>query len=165
MAMQPRINMMANPLGATIGKRIYNVNLAIEQSSLPKSTQALVTMRASQINGCGFCLDIHTKEAEAAGETAVRINLVATWYHASVFTDAERAALALVEEGTRLADASDGVSDETWSRVRAHYDEEQTLALVSLIALINATNRLGVILNSPGGSYRAGMFASMGELQ
>jgi AhpD family alkylhydroperoxidase len=86
--MQPRIDMMANALGATIGKRIFNLNLAIEKSPLPRSTQALVTMRASQINGCGYCLDLHTKEAAAAGETAVRINLVATWHHASVFSDA-----------------------------------------------------------------------------
>jgi AhpD family alkylhydroperoxidase len=161
--MQPRINMMTNALGATIGKRIFNVNLAIEKSSLSKATQALVSMRASQLNGCGFCLDIHTKEAAAAGETAVRINLVATWRHASVFTEAERAALALVEEGTRLADQSHGVSDETWNQVRAHYDDDQIVALVALIALINATNRLGVILNSEGGSYKPGMFASMAE--
>jgi AhpD family alkylhydroperoxidase len=161
--MQSRINMMTNALGASIGKRIFNVNQAIEKSSLPKATQTLVSMRASQINGCGFCLDLHTKEAEAAGETRVRVDLVATWRHASVFTEAERAALALVEEGTRLADASHGVSDQTWDQVRAHYDDDQLVALVALIALINATNRLGVILNSEGGSYKAGMFATMAE--
>jgi AhpD family alkylhydroperoxidase len=161
MGMQPRIDMMANALGATIGKRIFNLNQAIEKSSLARSTQALVTMRASQINGCGYCLDLHTKEAAAAGETAVRINLVATWHHASVFSDAERAALALVEEGTRLADATHAISDETWSQVRAHYDDDQIIALVSLIALINATNRLGVIFGNVGGSYVPGAFAGM----
>ena len=82
---------------------------------------------------------------------AVRINLVAAWRHSTVFTEAERAALALAEEGTRLADADAGVSDETWARLREHYDDDQTVALVALVAMINATNRLGVILNYAGG--------------
>ena len=159
--MEPRIDLMANEVGAKIGKRIYNVSLAIEQSPLPKATQELVSLRASQINGCGWCVDIHTKEAAAAGETAVRINLVAAWRHSTVFTEAERAALALTEEGTRLADAHHGVSDETWALVRKHYDDDQIAALVSLVALINATNRLSVIVNNQGGSYQPGMFATM----
>jgi AhpD family alkylhydroperoxidase len=158
---EPRIDMMTNELGAKIAKRIYNVNLAIEQSPLPRVTQALAAVRASQINGCGWCLDIHTKEATAAGETALRLNLVAAWRHATVFTEAERAALALTEEGTRLADTHEGVSDETWAQVRKHYDDDQIAALVSLVALINATNRLSVIANYAGGSYEPGMFSSI----
>jgi alkylhydroperoxidase family enzyme len=78
-----------------------------------------------------------------------------------VFTEAEQAALALTEEGTRLADANDGVSDETWARVRKHYDDDQAIALVSLVAMINATNRLSVIGNLVGGSYEPGMFAGL----
>jgi AhpD family alkylhydroperoxidase len=159
--MEARIDMLNNETGATIGKRMYNVNLAIEQSPLPKPTQELVSLRASQINGCGWCVDIHTKEAAAAGETPLRLNLVAAWRHASVFTEAEQAALALTEEGTRFADSNHGVSDETWAQVRKHYDDDQIAALVSLVALINATNRLGVILNYAGGSYEPGMFASL----
>ena len=100
------------------------------------------SLRASQINGCGLCVDMHTKEAAAAGETAVRLNLVAAWRESTVFTEAERAALALAEEGTRLADAHHGVSDETWAQVRKHYDDDQIAALVCLVALINAANRL-----------------------
>jgi AhpD family alkylhydroperoxidase len=161
MAMEPRIDLMSNALGAKIAKRIYNVSLAIEQSPLPKATQDLVMVRASQINGCGFCVDIHTKEAAAAGETPVRLSLVAAWRHATVFTEAERAALALTEEGTRLADASQGVSDETWAQVREHYDDDQIVALVALVAMINASNRLGVIANNQGGSYEPGMFAAL----
>lgn len=103
--MEPRIDIMSNELGARISKRIYHVSLAIEQSPLPRSTQNLVTLRVSQINGCGFCVDFHSKDAAAAGETQVRLNLVAAWRESTVFTDAERAALALAEEGTRLADA------------------------------------------------------------
>ena len=159
--MEPRIDFLANEVGARISKRIYNVSLAIDQSSLPKATQELVNLRASQINGCGWCVDIHAKEAAAAGETAVRLNLVAAWRHATVFTVAERAALALTEEGTRLADSGAGVSDETWAQLREHYDDDQIAGLVSLVALINATNRLSVIANYQGGSYQPGMFDSM----
>jgi AhpD family alkylhydroperoxidase len=159
--MEPRFNLLANEIGSKIAKRTYNVSLVIEQSSLPKITQELVSLRASQINGCGFCADIHAKEAAAVGETSLRLNLVATWRHATVFTEAEQAALALAEEGTRLADAHEGVSDETWAQVRKHYDDDQIAALVSLVAMINASNRFGVILNYQGGSSQPGMFTSM----
>ncbi|MEV5749652.1 carboxymuconolactone decarboxylase family protein [Actinoallomurus sp. NPDC052308] len=152
---------MTNELGAKIAKRIYNVSLAIVQSTLPEATQNLVMLRASQINGCGFCVDYHTKDAAAAGEDSTRLNLVAAWRESTVFTEAERAALALTEEGTRIADAHPGVSDETWAKVREHYDDDQIAALVSLIAMINANNRLNVIVRNPGGSYQPGQFAGM----
>ena len=158
--MEPRIDLFTNELGAKFAKRFANAAMVIDQSPLPKSTQELVSLRASQINGCGWCVDMHTKEAAAAGETAVRLNLVAAWRESTVFTEAEQAALALAEEGTRLGDANHGVSDETWAQVRKHYDEDQTVALVSLVALINAANRLAVIVHQKGGSYEAGMFAS-----
>jgi AhpD family alkylhydroperoxidase len=135
--------------------------MVIANSPLPRSTQELMGLRASQINGCGWCVDIHTKEAAAAGETALRINLVAAWRETTVFTEAEQAALALAEEGTRLADADQGVSDETWAQVRKHYDDDQIAAMVSLVAMINAANRLAVIVHQKGGSYEPGMFDSM----
>ncbi|MGW4957499.1 carboxymuconolactone decarboxylase family protein [Nonomuraea sp. NPDC004186] len=159
--MEPRMNLNANEFGAKLGKRFYNVSLAIEQSTLPKPTQDLVMLRASQINGCGFCVDYHSKDAAAAGESAVRLSLVAAWRESTVFSEAERAALALAEEGTRLADAYQGVSDETWAQARKHYDDDQITALVYLVAMINAANRLGVIVRTQGGSYEPGMFASM----
>ncbi|WP_049575636.1 carboxymuconolactone decarboxylase family protein [Nonomuraea sp. SBT364] len=159
--MEPRIDLMANALGAEIAKRIYHVALAIRQSPLPQSLQDLVMLRASQINGCGFCVDYHTKDATAAGESAPRLHLVAAWREATVFTEAERAALALTEEGTRIADAHHGVSDETWARVREHYDDDQIVALVSVIAMINANNRLNVIVRNAGGSYEPDMFAGL----
>jgi AhpD family alkylhydroperoxidase len=148
--MELRINLLTYEIGNEISKRIANVGLVIAQSTLPKSTQELVNLRASQINGCGWCIDMHTKEAAAAGETEVRLNLVAAWREATVFTEAERAALAFAEEGTRLADAHLGVSDETWAQVRKHSDDDQIVALVSLVALINAANRLAVILHQQG---------------
>ena len=158
--MEPRFNMFGNEIGAKFAKRFANASLVIAQSPLPKSTQELMGLRASQINGCGWCVDLHAKEAAAAGETAARLNLVAAWREATVFTEAERAALALAEEGTRLGDARHGVSDETWAQVREH-DDDQIAALVSLVAMINAANRLGVIVRQKGGSYEPGMFASM----
>ncbi len=159
--MEPRIDLISNEIGAKFAKRFANTSLVLQQSSLPKSTQELVSLRTSQINGCGWCVDIHTKELAAAGETPLRINLVAAWRHATVFTEAERAALALAEEGTRLADAHPGVSDETWAQVRKHYDDDQIVALVSVVAMINAANRLAVIVNQQGGSYEPGMVDAM----
>jgi AhpD family alkylhydroperoxidase len=158
--MDTRFNLFDNELAARFAKRFANAGLVIHQSPLPKSTQELVSLRASQINGCGWCVDAHTKEAAAAGETAVRLHLVAAWRESTVFTEAEQAALALAEEGTRLADAHQGVSDETWAEVRKHYDDDQIAALVSLVAMINAANRLAVIVHQRGGSYEPGMFAA-----
>jgi AhpD family alkylhydroperoxidase len=159
--MEPRIDLFANEIAARFAKRFANASLVISQSSLPKATQELVSLRASQINGCGWCIDMHTKDAAAAGETAVRLNLVAAWRESTVFTEAEQAALALTEEGTRLADAHQGVSDATWAQVREHYGDDEIAALVCLVGLINAANRLAVIVHQKGGSYEAGMFADM----
>jgi AhpD family alkylhydroperoxidase len=159
--MEPRFNMFGNELGAKFAKRFANTSMVIANSPLPKSTQELMGLRASQINGCGWCVDIHTKEAAAAGESALRINLVAAWRETTVFTEAEQAALALAEEGTRLADAAQGVSDETWTQVRKHYDDDEIAAMVCLVAMINAANRLAVIVHQKGGSYEPGMFDSM----
>ena len=159
--MESRFDMFGNQIAAKFAKRFANASMVIMQSPLPRSTQELVSLRVSQINGCGWCVDSHTKEAAAAGETAVRLNLVAAWREATVFTEAEQAALAFAEEGTRLADASHGVADETWAQVRKHYDDDQIAALISLVAMVNAANRLAVIVHQKGGSYEPGMFASM----
>ncbi|MCC9305816.1 carboxymuconolactone decarboxylase family protein [Kitasatospora sp. RB6PN24] len=159
--MEARFNLFDNPTAAKVGKRFYSTALALQESTLPKTVQHLVELRASQINGCGFCVDIHTKEAAAAGETPLRLGLVAAWRHTTVFTEAERAALALTEEGTRIADGSAGVCDGTWTEVRKHFDDDQVGALVCVVALINAANRMSVIVHSPGGSYQPGQFAAM----
>ena len=159
--METRIDLFATETGARLGKRFAHLGQVVERSPLPKSTRELVSLRASQLNGCGWCIDMHTKEAAAAGESAVRLHLVAAWREATVFTEAERAALALAEEGTRLADQHAGVSDATWARVREHYDDEQVAALVALVALINAANRLAVIVHQKGGAYEPDMFDGM----
>lgn len=156
--MEPRFALFSNEIAAKFVKRVGNAGQVVDNSPLPKATQELVKLRASQINGCGFCTDMHSKDAAAAGETSVRLNLVAAWREAIVFTEAERAALALTEEGTRIADVHRGISEETWQQVRKHYDDDQIGALISLIALINAYNRLNVIAGTPAGTYEPGMF-------
>jgi AhpD family alkylhydroperoxidase len=158
--MDARFNLFDNELAVKFTKRFASAALVIEQSPLPRSTRELVSLRASQINGCGWCIDMHAKEAAAAGETPVRLNLVAAWRESTVFSEAERAALAMAEEGTRLADASTGVSDQTWAQVREHYDDDQIVALIAEIALINAANRLAVIVHQRGGGYQVGMLAA-----
>ncbi|GAA5194038.1 carboxymuconolactone decarboxylase family protein [Rugosimonospora acidiphila] len=145
-----------NPLAIAFVKHINAAGKVVADSSLPAATQELVKIRASQINGCGACLDIHTKEAARAGESSVRLNLVAAWREATVFTEAERAALELAEQGSRIADAAGGVTDEAWANAVKHYDEEQLAALVALIALINTYNRLNVITQQPAGEYQPG---------
>ncbi|MFJ6610413.1 carboxymuconolactone decarboxylase family protein [Streptomyces sp. NPDC091289] len=154
--MNARLNAYANPLAGKLVKHLVAANKVVEETGLPAVTQELVKIRASQINGCGFCLDMHTKEAIAAGETSLRLNLIAAWRDATVFTDAERAALELTEQGTRIADAAGGVPDDVWANAAKHYDEEQLLALVSLIAIINTFNRLNVMLQQPAGGYQVG---------
>ncbi|MEU3459359.1 carboxymuconolactone decarboxylase family protein [Streptomyces sp. NPDC006733] len=156
--MEARLNLYANPVAAKFFKYINSAGKAISDSTLPAATQELVKIRASQINGCGFCTDMHSKDATHAGETALRLNLIAAWREAKVFTDAERAALELTEQGTRIADAAGGVPDDAWANAAKHFDEDQLSALVGLIALINAYNRVNVIIQQPAGDYQPGQF-------
>jgi AhpD family alkylhydroperoxidase len=148
----------ANAVATEFAKAINTAGAVVTHSALPATTQELVKIRASQINGCAACTDMHTKDAQHAGETAVRLNLVAAWREATVFTDAERAALDLTEQGTRIADAAGGVTDKAWDSAARHFDEDQLAALVSLIALINAYNRLNVITRQPAGDYQPGQW-------
>ncbi len=158
--MEPRFDLFGSDQMMRFFKKFNGASQVIAESPLPLSVQELVRLRASQINGCGYCTDMHTKDALAAGEDPQRLHLVAAWRDATVFTEPERAALALAEEGTRLADTSTGVSDETWQAVRKLFDDEQVAALIMVIAVINAWNRLNVIARTPAGSYRPGEFAT-----
>ncbi|MFJ9776752.1 carboxymuconolactone decarboxylase family protein [Kitasatospora sp. NPDC101157] len=114
---------------------------------------------AAPVNGCGYCVGVHVEDAGHAGEEASGLDLVAAWRGATVFPDAGRAALALTEEGSRLADATSGVSDATWGTPAKYYDEEQLAALVGLIAVIKAFSRGNVLTRRPVGGYRAGQHA------
>ncbi|MEU9504020.1 carboxymuconolactone decarboxylase family protein [Streptomyces sp. NPDC048196] len=156
--MDARLNFFASPIAGKALKYVMSAGKAVKEAPLPAATQELVSLRVSQINGCAVCIDMHTKEAAAAGETSVRLNLVAAWREATVFTEAERAALQLAEEGTRVADAAGGVSDEVWANAAKHYDEEQLTALVLLISFMNMANRLNVISQQPAGDYEPGQF-------
>ncbi|MEV6234534.1 carboxymuconolactone decarboxylase family protein [Saccharopolyspora shandongensis] len=156
--MDARLNYLASPAGAKAAKYVMSAGKALKEAPLPAETQELVALRVSQINGCAVCIDMHTKEAAFAGETALRLNLVAAWREATVFTEAERAALELAEEGTRVADAATGVSDDVWARAAEHYDEEQLTALVTMISFMNMVNRMNIITQQPAGDYVPGQF-------
>jgi AhpD family alkylhydroperoxidase len=156
--MDARLNLFDNPTAGKILKHITSAGRVITGSPLSAATQQFVALRASQINGCAFCTDMHTKDAAHAGETSTRINLVAAWREATVFTEAERAALELTEQGTRIADAAGGVTDEAWANAAKHYDEDQLAALVCLIAFMGTVNRLNVIVQQPAGDYQPGQF-------
>ena len=156
--MDARLNLFGSEVAGKVLKHFTSAGKAVSASTLPAATQELVKLRASQINGCGFCTDMHTKDAAHAGETSTRLNLVAAWREATVFTEAERAALELAEQGTRIADAAGGVTDDAWANAAKHYDEEQLSALVIIIAVINAYNRVNVMIQQPAGDYQPGQF-------
>ncbi|HEY3501171.1 MAG TPA: carboxymuconolactone decarboxylase family protein [Actinocatenispora sp.] len=153
--MQARLDVLGTELGPKFAKHIVGAHRVVTGSTLPAATIELVNIRASQINGCAGCLDMHTKEALHAGESTVRLNLVACWREATVFTDAERAALELAEQGSRLADGG-GVTDDAWLNAAKHYNDEELMALVCQVAVINAFNRLNVMTRQPAGDYQPG---------
>ncbi|MEV4454749.1 carboxymuconolactone decarboxylase family protein [Microbispora sp. NPDC049633] len=126
-------------------RAMLGVERFLHECAVPPATLELMKIRASQINGCAFCVDMHCRDAKKAGESDERLWSVAAWREAPYYTDAERAALALTEAATRLADRPDPVPDEVWQEAAEHYSEEQLAALVVAIAQINAWNRLSVI--------------------
>ena len=148
--LEPRI---ANPAFAVPGAMdaLMAMNKAIGHVGISKRTLELMHLRASQINGCGVCAVQHPKIARKLGETDDRIFAIAAWRDAPFFTDAERAALALTEAVTRLADTADPVPDSVWEEAARHYDEEELAALVLSIATINVWNRLNVATRQVAG--------------
>jgi AhpD family alkylhydroperoxidase len=130
--------------------------LALDKSSdgqLPYVTRKLMHLRASQINSCSMCVNMHARELKKAGESDERIFSVAAWRDTPYFNEPERAALALTESVTRLCDRSDAVPDNVWNEVAEHYDEPQRAALVIQIALINAFNRLNAAVKQVAGTW------------
>ena len=136
---------MTNPAFAVEGAMdaLQAVSKSVSRAELPIN-RALVHLRASQINGCGVCVDMHAREARKSGESEERVWAVAAWRETRYFSDAERAALALTEALTRMADRSDPVSDDVWNAAAEHFDETQLGALVLDIASVNVWNRLNV---------------------
>lgn len=157
--MDARLDMLTEPIGKAFVKGLLTASAGTDSAGVPYATLELVRLRASQINGCAYCVDMHSKDATHAGETPGRLNLVAVWREATVFTEAERAALELAEQGTRLADTATGVTDDAWANAARHYDVQQLAALVVQIAVINAFNRANVMLRTPAGDYVPGQWA------
>jgi AhpD family alkylhydroperoxidase len=123
-----------------------------EKAGVPAKTLGLVHLRASQINGCGMCCDMHPRMMKEAGETDERMHALAAWRDAPFYTNAERAALALTEAVTRLSDRPDPVPDDIWKEATRHYDEARLAALLLSIASINVWNRLNVATRQVAGS-------------
>ncbi|MFF3441152.1 carboxymuconolactone decarboxylase family protein [Streptosporangium sp. NPDC002721] len=144
---------------AELAPEAYRAMLRLEryltESGLPHATKELVKLRVSQINGCGFCVDMHSHDAKAAGESDERLFAVAAWRETPFFSDAERAALALAEEATRLSDRGETVPDEVWDEAARHYEPEVLAALVVTISTINAWNRIAVTTRMVAGTLRS----------
>jgi AhpD family alkylhydroperoxidase len=149
--MQPR---MKNPIMLLPDAlpALLALNKASE-NNLPHTTRKLVHLRASQINGCSVCVDMHARELRKSNESDERLFAVAAWRDAPYFTDAERAALALTEAVTRLSDRPDPVPDEIWDEAARHYDEPALAALIVQIALINVFNRLNAPTRQVAGEW------------
>jgi len=125
---------------------------AIYAGGVPKQTLELVHLRASQINGCSFCVDAGSKNSAKAGMSQEKLSAVAAWYDSQLFDDAERAALALTEAATRLADRPGAVTDEIWAEAAKYYDERQLGALVLMVGVSNFFNRINTTLRVPPGT-------------
>jgi AhpD family alkylhydroperoxidase len=149
--MQARINSVVSIFPDAM-KALYALNGAAEKGGVPARTLGLVHLRASQINGCSVCVDMHAKMMRK-DETDERLFAVAAWRDAPYFTDAERAALALTEAVTRLSDREDPVSDAIWNEAARHYDERALASLVLSIASINVWNRLNVATRQVAGEW------------
>ena len=149
--MQPQ--RMSNPatILPDVTKGVQALLIATRKGGVPPTTLELVHLRASQINGCSFCVDSGARSAKKAGETDERLFAVAAWREAPYFTDAERAALALTEAVTRLADRVDPVPDAIWDEATQHYDEQGLAALLLMIATTNLFNRLNAPIRQAAG--------------
>jgi AhpD family alkylhydroperoxidase len=150
--MEARIQSPAMSVPGALGG-LQKLAAAAGNAGISETTHYLMHLRASQINGCGVCVDMHSRELKHAGAPDERIFTVAGWREAPYFTDAERAALALTEAATRLADQSEPVPDEIWEEAARHYSESQLAALVLSIATINAWNRVNVTTRQITGDW------------
>ncbi len=153
--MQQRIPMIPTKF-AGVFRAMHGLGAIVRESSLENSLIELVRTRVSQINGCGYCLDMHTKDARAAGESEQRLYLLQAWREAPVYNARERAALAWAEAVTQLRDAY--VPDATYDEVRAAFSEAELMTLTLAIVEINGWNRFCIAFNAVPGSYRVGQF-------
>jgi AhpD family alkylhydroperoxidase len=124
----------------------------VQNSGLEHSLLELVKIRASQINGCAYCIDMHTKDARALGETEQRIYALSAWHETPFFSDRERAALEYAEAVTRVGETH--VPDDVWTRVQQHFSENELVSLTFALVTINGWNRLAVAFRIPPGTYQ-----------
>jgi AhpD family alkylhydroperoxidase len=150
--MKPRIKNPALTVPGAMAA-LQKLGAAARSAGVPATTLYLIEVRASQINGCSVCLDMHSRELKVAGEPDERVFMVGAWREAPYFTDAERSALALTEAATRLADTSDSIPDDVWDEAARHYDESQLAGLVLAIAGINAWNRINAATRQTTGEW------------
>ncbi len=148
--MQPRIEYATVALGAI--KAMYGLERYLSECGLEPSLRELVKIRASQINGCAYCIDMHTKEARMRGESEQRIYALVAWRETPFFTDRERAALEWTDALTLIADTH--VPDEVYERVRPHFTDEELVNLSLAVTTINAWNRLVIGFRTVPGTYK-----------
>jgi len=148
--MVPRIDNIAHAVPEVL-RGLVLLSSAAAKLGVPAPTLKMVSLRASQINGCSFCVDMHWRELRDLGEPDEKIFALSAWRETPYFTDAERAVLALTEAATRLADRADPVPDEIWEEAAQHFNEKQLSAIVIEIAAINAWNRLNATTRQPAG--------------
>ncbi|HEX7238472.1 MAG TPA: carboxymuconolactone decarboxylase family protein [Gammaproteobacteria bacterium] len=137
-------------------KPLFAIGAQAEASGLEHSLLELVKMRSSQLNGCAYCLDMHSKDARAAGETEQRLYLLDAWRETPLYSERERAALAWTEAVTRVADGH--VPDDVYEEASKHFNEDELVALTLAIVAVNGWNRLNIAFRMEAGNYRPGMF-------
>ena len=149
--MNPRLD-LTKYVNSGLGRAMLNLSAAVEASGLERTLLELVKIRASQMNGCAYCIDMHTKEARLAGETEQRIYALNAWRETPFFTDRERAALEWTETVTRVGETH--VPDDVFAQTRQHFEEAELVALTFAIVVINSWNRLAVSFRAPAGTYQ-----------
>lgn len=154
--MKQRINFFEKGSGAI--KSLYGMTAYLSKSTIDQHLTELICFRVSQINGCAYCLDMHSKDLRAKGETEQRLHMIAAWREASVYTDRERAAFAWAESVTSLQDGH--VPDSVYEEVRKQFTEEEMIDLTIAVIAINSYNRLNVAFRTVGGSYKVGQHAA-----
>ncbi len=154
--MEPRINV--NKMGTEVFKVLYGFGKYLSKSSIEQSLLNLIDYRVSQINGCAFCLDMHSKDLRASGETEQRLYVLDAWREASFYSDRERAAFAWAEAVTKLTDQE--VPDEIYEQARKQFSEQELIDLTLAVIAINSWNRINIAFRTVSGTYQPGQFAA-----
>lgn len=155
--MTQRINSMEKGAGAL--KAMFGLGAYLAKSSIEQKLQHLIEFRVSQINGCAYCLDMHSKDLRAEGEAEQRLYMISAWRESPVYTDRERAALAWAEAVTELRDGQ--VSDEVYEEARKQFNEQELIDLTMVVVAINGWNRLNIAFRTEAGGYQPGQFGAM----